>query len=91
MSKRIINVHDRRYGWIGEWDAEPFDINALTDADIGRTVIYIPARGFPEAGTLSSWRLGMVFVRFSRGTTAAGCKPQDLMMAVRPRDGDKSR
>jgi hypothetical protein len=91
MAERIINVRDRRHGWIGEWDVEPFNINALADADIGRTVIYRPMVGFPEAGTLSSWRLGLVFVRFTQGDTAAACKPQDLMIAVRPRDGDPNR
>jgi hypothetical protein len=91
MTERITNVHDRRHGWIGEWDVEPFDMNALTDADIGRTVIYCPMFGWREAGTLSSWRLGLVFVRFTKGDTAAACAPRDLKFAVRPRDGDPAR
>ena len=93
MPERIINVHDRRHQWIGTWEAEPFDLNALTDADIGRTVIYKAAcgRGNPEAGTLVSWRLGLAFVRFTTGDTAAACKPGDLLMAVKPLDGDLDR
>lgn len=96
MKETIHNVIDRRHSWIGAWEAVPFDINALTDADIGRTAIYLDRGrrqrwGWAEAGTISSWRLGLVFVRFSKGDTAAACAPHDLMLACRPLDGDPLR
>ena len=92
----LHNVLDRRHSWIGSWDAVPFDYNALTMADVGRTVIYLDrgremAWGWAEAGTLSSFRDGLVFVRFSKGDTAAACAPHDLMLARRPLDGDLLR
>lgn len=90
-NQTTVNVHDRRHLWIGSWETDAFDINALTDADIGRTVIYFPGAGYPEAGTLTSWRLGLVFVRFTRGDTAAACKPSDLKFGIKPLDGDPNR
>lgn len=89
---RLVNVADRRHGWIGEWDVEPLVVTELTEADVGRTVIYT---GFGpwgrEAGTLSSFRDGMVWVRFHRGDTAAACDPAALCWGLRPRDGDLGR
>ena len=82
---RVHNVTDRRYSWIGSWEVEPLDINALTEADIGRTVIYRDV-GRAEAGTLSSFRKEpspIVWARFSTGSTAAGCRPEDLVFGVR--------
>lgn len=86
----VHNVHDRRYGWIGSWETEPLDVAKLTEADVGRTVIYRdhlamldPNRGAPEAGTLTSWCGGLVFARYSRGDTAAGAKASDLVFGVR--------
>jgi hypothetical protein len=96
--ERIVNVLDRRHGWIGEWEVEPLVYASLRPADVGRTVIYCASHGratmpwgWAEAGTLSSWRDGLVWARFSRGDTAAACRPSDLVFAVRPRDGDLSR
>lgn len=90
MTERILNVVDRRHGWIGEWDAEPLVYAELTPADVGRTVIYRD-HGRAEAGTLSSFRDGRVWARYSRGDTAAACDARDLVFAVRPRDGDVTR
>lgn len=75
------NVIDRRNDRIGSWKIEPLDYEDLTDADIGRTVIYRDV-GRTEAGTLSSWRDGTVFARFSKGDTAAGCNPDDLVWGI---------
>lgn len=77
----VHNVHDRRHGWIGSWDTAPLDFAKLTDADIGRTVIY-QDHGRAEAGTLSSWRDGLVFARYSRGDTAAGAHASDVVFGV---------
>lgn len=77
----IHNVHDRRHGWIGSWSIAPLDINALTAADIGRTVIYRD-HGRAQAGTLTSWRDGIVFARYARGDTAAGANPCDLVFGT---------
>ncbi len=91
--KRLINVADRRHLWIGAWEVEPLRYDALTFEDVGRTVIYSrpPNYGQPEAGTLNSWRDGLVFVRFTQGVTAAACDPKDLVFGVRPLDGDLTR
>ena len=83
----VHNVIDRRYGWIGSWEAQPFTVADLTEADKGRTVIYRD-HGRAEAGTLSSWNEQRVWARFSTGDTAAACDPADLLLAVRALDGD---
>lgn len=75
----IHNVRDGRTGAIGSWSAEPLDYASLSPADVGRTVIYRD-HGRVEAGTLTSWRDGIVFARYSRGNTAAGADPRDLFM-----------
>lgn len=84
----IHNVNDRRYGWIGSWEAEPLDAAALTEADVGRTVIY-QAYGKAEAGTISSWNEArtIVWAKFGCGETAAGCAPASLSLATRSKDG----
>jgi hypothetical protein len=96
MTTTLHNVLDRRYSWIGRWEAVPLDYAALTEADIGRTVIYLDRGreqrwGWAEAGTLSSFRDGLVWARFSKGDTAAACAPHDLMLAARPLDGELHR
>lgn len=87
MAEVVHNVSDRRhqasaYGWIGSWEIEPLDITKLTEADVGRTVIYRD-HGRAEAGTLTSWRRDIVFARYSRGDTAAGARASDLAFGVR--------
>lgn len=77
----VHNVDDRRYGWVGSWDTEPLDLAKLTDADIGRTVIYRDY-GRAQAGTLTSWRNGLVFARYSRGDTSAGAHASSLVFGV---------
>lgn len=86
----LHNVSDGRHGWIGAWQVVPLVYEHLTDADIGRTVIYQDV-GRAQAGTLTGWRRGIVFARFSRGDTAAGCSPESLMFGVAPLDGDLTR
>lgn len=81
MSSVVHNVSDRRHGWIGSWTIEPLDASKLTPADIGRTVIYCD-HGRAEAGTLTSWRDGLVFARYSRGDTAAGANASDLVFGI---------
>lgn len=90
MNDVVINVHDRRHQWVGSWVVAPLRYTQLTDNDIGRTVIYRDF-GRAEAGTLSSFRDGRVWARFSTGDTAACCDPSDLCFGVRPLDGDLSR
>lgn len=81
MTEVVHNVRDGRHGLIGSWEIEPLDINKLTASDIGRTVIYRD-HGRAEAGTLTSWRDGIVFARYSRGDTAAGANAADVVFGV---------
>ena len=81
MSEIVHNVRDGRRGWIGSWLTLPLDIAKLTEADIGRTVIYRD-HGRAEAGTLTSWRDGIVFARYSRGDTSSGANASDLVFGV---------
>ena len=78
----IHNVRDGRQSWIGSWETEPLDYERLTEADIGRTVIYHD-HGRAEAGTITSWRDGIVFARYSKGDTAAGAKASDLSFGIK--------
>lgn len=73
----IHNVRDGRRGNIGSWKTEPLDYAALREEDVGRTVIYRD-HGRAEAGTLTSWRSGLVFARYSRGDTSAAASAADL-------------
>lgn len=82
---KIINVEDRRNDWIGAWEAEPLSVEKLTEADVGRTVIY-RSHNKAEAGTLTSWRGNTVFARYSKGNTAAGADSADLVFGVRSLD-----
>lgn len=78
----VHNVHDRRHGCIGSWEVAPFEIDKLTAADVGRTVIYRD-HGRAEAGTLTSWRGGSAWARYSRGDTAARANAADLVFGIR--------
>lgn len=86
---KVSNVNDPWRNWIGSWEVEPFDYTKLTAVDIDRRVIYLgkPAMWRTDLGLLSSWRDGLVFVRFGRGPTAAACNPRDLRFATLPCDG----
>lgn len=53
-------------------------ISNLTEKDVGRSVTYHPKHGAPEHGILSSWNEKYVFVRYTQGSTAAACDPQQL-------------
>lgn len=77
----IHNVRDGRFGHTGSWEAETLDYDALRPEHVGRTVIYRD-HGRAEAGTITSWRAGVVFARYSRGDTAAGANPADLLLAL---------
>lgn len=77
----VNNVRDGRHGWIGSWEVEPLVYEALGPEHIGRTVIYRDY-GRAEAGTITSWRDGLVFARYSRGDTAAGATPANLSLAI---------
>lgn len=79
---QIHNVHDGRKGWIGSWEVEPLEFQKLTASDVGRTVIYRD-HGRAQAGTVTSWRDGLVFARYSRGDTSAGAAASSLMFGVR--------
>jgi hypothetical protein len=82
---QVNNVRDGRHGMTGSWEVEPLVYEALRPDHIGRTVIY-QDHGRAEAGTLTSWRDGVVFARYSRGDTAAGADPASLSLAVRQID-----
>lgn len=83
MREIVHNVSDRRNQWIGPWEVEPLAYDHLTEDDIGRTVIYRDF-GRAEAGTLTSWKNGTVFARYSQGDTAAGANAADLVFGIRP-------
>ncbi len=85
MVEVVHNVDDRRHGWVGSWEIEPLVYAWLGPADVGRTVIYRD-HGRAEAGTLSSWRDGKVFARYSRGDTAAGADADALSFGIRRAD-----
>lgn len=85
MTDLVHNVRDGRNNWIGSWEVEPLDFAKLTPADVGRTVIYRD-HGRAEAGTLSSWRDGIVFARYSSGDTAAGANAAALVFGIRRAD-----
>lgn len=84
MSTFLHNIRDGRTGGrIETWEIEPLVYDELTAHDIGRTVIY-QDYGRAQAGTLSSFRDGTVWARFSQGDTAASCNPADLSFGKRP-------
>jgi hypothetical protein len=74
----LHNIRDGRQQWIGAFEVEPLVYNELQPEHVGRTVIYQQK----EAGTLTSWRDGIVFARYSQGNTAAGARADDLVFAV---------
>ena len=80
--KVVHNVRDGRQGKIGSWEVEPLVYATLGPKDVGRTVIY-QDHGRAEAGTITSWRDGIVFARYSRGDTAAGADPTNLSFGLR--------
>lgn len=86
---RVDNVEDSRRSWVGSWESEPLDYGKLGPADVGRSVIYRSARK-REVGVISSYRGGLVFVRYTRGSTGAATHPRDLVFGVRPLDGPGS-
>lgn len=77
----IHNVKDGRVGMIGSWEVRPLVYNELSPDHVGKTVIYRD-HGRAEAGTITSWRAGVVFARYSRGDTAAGAMAEDLFLAI---------
>ena len=79
--RQIHNVRDGRAGCIRSYDCEPLVYDELSLDHIGRTVVYRD-HGRAEAGTITSWRDGIVFARYSRGDTAAGANAADLMLAL---------
>ena len=90
IKKEILhNVEDRRRDWFESWEVRPLEFKELNGTFIGRDVIY-RSHNKAEAGTLTSWRQGIVFVRYSKGDTAAGAKIEDLVLGIRPLDGPGS-
>lgn len=77
----VHGVHDGRNGTIGSWEVAPLIYEDLGPQHIGRTVIY-HSHCAADAGTITSWRNGIVFARYSRGDTAAGADPKQLYLAV---------
>ena len=55
------------------------EISKLTEADKGRGVIFSTHHGTKERGILSSWNDHYVFARFTSGSTAAACDPEQLV------------
>lgn len=81
MANYAHNVRDGRNNFVGSWEVEPLVYDALGSEDVGRTIIYRD-HGRAEAGTLTSWRDGIVFARYSRGDTAAGANPANLSFGL---------
>lgn len=54
------------------------EITALVESDVGRAVVYTPAAGPREDGTISSWSDEWVFVRYGKSRTASATDPRDL-------------
>ncbi len=79
---RMDNVRDGRVGMVGSWQTGPLSYDDLRAEDVGRTVIYHD-HGRAEAGTITSWRDGIVFARYSRGDTSAGADPARLVFGIR--------
>ena len=78
------NVDDRINQWIGPKEVTGtlgIDIDELTTSDVGRGVVYHAYKKW-EYGKISSWRDGLIFVRFTTGDTAAACSPDDLELCV---------
>ena len=86
MAKVVHNVDDRRRRVVGSWKVTPLRYDELSERDIGRTVIYQAFVGRAEAGTLTSWKNGIVFARYSQGDTAAGANHADLSFGLEPLD-----
>jgi len=78
---KLHNVRDGRAGCVRSYEAEPLAYDALTPDHVGRTVVYRD-HGGDEAGTITSWRGGIVFAQYSRGDTAAGAKASDLFLVI---------
>jgi len=88
----LHNVEDRRTNSNGSWQIAPLKIEDLTEADLGRTVIYREGTGRAAAGTLSSFRKiepAAIWARFSAGNTAACCKAVDVVFGVRALSADE--
>jgi hypothetical protein len=54
---------------------------ALGPEHVGRSVVYRD-HGRAEVGTITSWRDGIVFARYSRGNTSAGADPANLSLVI---------
>lgn len=78
---QVHNVRDGRVPCIRSYETEPLVYNELGPDHVGRTVIYRD-HGRAEAGTITSWRDGTVFAKYSQGDTAAGAKASDLLLAI---------
>lgn len=84
MGEIVNNVSDRRQQWIGSWEVAPGGLiyDGLTPEHSGQEVVYRDASGNAEVGTISSWKNGLVFVRFTTGDTAAACHPSSLSLVL---------
>lgn len=60
-------------------------IDKLTDADIGRNVIYHREFCQSQVGKLSSWNEHYVFVRF-KGPNGESCQPEDVSFELEGRE-----
>ena len=56
-------------------------IDQLTEADIGRKVIFTYMHGERVEGELSSWNPDYIFVRF-KGPNGEACEPNQLEFAI---------
>lgn len=56
------------------------DIKGLTEADVGRGVVYVPRFGPREDGVITSWNEEYVFVRYAGSLSERGVAtyPRDL-------------
>lgn len=85
----VNNVTDKIRKYICPWivESEHLDYDALTEFDCYRPVIYVDSSGKAEAGVISSWRDGIVFVQYHNpNATAAATKPEDLYFGLKRLD-----
>lgn len=78
----VHNVRDGRAmpAVLRSFDVAPLEYDNLGPEHVGATVVYRDV-GRAEAGSITSWRDGTVFARYSSGDTAAGARAGDLWLA----------
>ena len=85
------NVRDCINGWVGTFETTGtigIKLSDLKETDKGRGVIFHTNHGSLEYGIVSSWNDRYIFVRFTTGSTAAACDPEQLEFTNPLEDND---